>query len=71
MESEAHAILAMRGPSSAGLDEAAVIRLMRRRLKRTGFKAWRNRVSGRTTKHVALRSPDVRRAYCPTQYKRY
>jgi len=56
--------------SQFGLDEAAVIHLMRRRLKRSSFRAWRTRVSGRSTKHVALRSPEVSRAYCPTQYKR-
>jgi len=43
--------------SQFGLDEAAVIHLMRRRLKRSSFRAWRTRVSGRSTKHVALRSP--------------
>lgn len=52
-----------------GLNESAVIRLMRLQLKRGSFKLWRARVSGRTTKHLKLRSPDVSRAYCPTQYK--
>ncbi|WP_135442649.1 TIGR03643 family protein [Vibrio tasmaniensis] len=33
------------------------------------FKLWRTRVSGRSTKHVKLRSSDVSRGYCPTQYK--
>jgi len=31
--------------------EAAVIQLMRTRLKRKSFNLWRKRVSGRTTKH--------------------
>lgn len=53
-----------------GLNEAAVIRLMRRQLKPGSFRLWRARVSGRKTKHVALRDPAVSRGYCPTQYKR-
>jgi uncharacterized protein (TIGR03643 family) len=53
-----------------GLDEAAVIRLMRRQLKPGSFRLWRARVSGRKTKHGALRDPAVSRGYCPTQYKR-
>jgi len=44
-----------------GLNEAAVIALMRRELKRSSFKMWRERVSGRDTKHDALRSPEVTR----------
>lgn len=52
-----------------GLNESEVIRLMRSRLKLGSFKLWRTRVSGRSTKHVKLRSSDVSRGYCPTQYK--
>ena len=52
-----------------GLSESQVIQLMRRELKRGSFKLWRERVSGRVTKHMALRSKLVQRAYCPTQYK--
>lgn len=44
-----------------GLNEAAVVALMRRELKRSSFKMWRERMAGRTTKHAALRSPDVTR----------
>ena len=44
-----------------GLNEAAVIALMRRELKRSSFKMWRERVTGRATKHAALRSPEVTR----------
>ncbi len=40
-----------------GLTEAAVIKLMRTRLKRNAFKLWRRRVQGRATKHAALRPP--------------
>lgn len=52
-----------------GLNEGAVIMLMRRQLKPGSFRLWRQRVTGRATKHAALRSPAVDRAYCPTQYK--
>ena len=54
-----------------GLPEAAVIRLMRRSLKSKAFKNWRQRVSGRVTKHGARRDPSVSRAYCATQYKQH
>jgi len=54
---------------SFGFSEAQVIRLMRQELKRSSFELWRKRVTGRATKHVALRSSLVKRAYCPTQYK--
>jgi len=52
------------------LNESAVISLMRRTLKPRSFRLWRKRVTGRKTKHLQLRSPDVSRGYCPTQYKR-
>lgn len=52
-----------------GLSESQVILLMRTSLKRGSFKLWRERVSGRVTKHLKLRNPDVSRGYCPTQYK--
>ena len=52
-----------------GLAESAVIQLMRRQLKRKSYQLWRERVTNRPTKHAALRSPEVNRAYCPTQYK--
>jgi uncharacterized protein (TIGR03643 family) len=52
-----------------GLAEPAVIRLMRANLKSGSFRLWRARVTGRATKHSALRSPKIDRAYCPTQYK--
>lgn len=38
-----------------GLNESAVIDLMRRQLKPSTFRLWRQRVTGRSTKHVALR----------------
>jgi len=51
------------------MQETAVIKFMRSQLKPRSFKLWRQRVSGRATKHVKLRSDDVSRGYCPTQYK--
>jgi uncharacterized protein (TIGR03643 family) len=55
--------------TSFGLSEPEVIAIMRRELKRTSFKLWRERVTGRSTKHMALRSKEVIRAYCSSQYK--
>ncbi|MGB3724749.1 MAG: TIGR03643 family protein [Glaciecola sp.] len=52
-----------------GLSEPEVIALMRSSIKRKTFNNWRARVSGRKTKHMKLRSPDVSRGYCSTQYK--
>ena len=54
---------------SYGLDETAVIKLMRQELKPSSFRLWRQRVSNRATKHEAKRSFEVGRAYCKTQYK--
>ena len=34
-----------------GLSESEVIKIMRKRMKRSSFKMWRKRVSGRKTKH--------------------
>lgn len=57
-----------------GLNESAVIRLMRQQLQPSSFKMWRKRVTGRVTKHRSLRDPgmayddskvaDHRRANC-------
>jgi uncharacterized protein (TIGR03643 family) len=44
-----------------GLNESQVIALMRRAMQRSSFKMWRERVTGRVTKHAALRSDDVTR----------
>lgn len=51
------------------LSESDVIKLMRQSLKPSSFRLWRQRVTGRNTKHTKLRSPEISRAYCPTQYK--
>ena len=52
-----------------GLKESEVIQLMRSQLKRRSFEVWRERVTGRKTKHLQLRPNDISRGYCPTQYK--
>ena len=44
-----------------GLKENDVREIMRRELKSSSFKMWRKRVSGRTTKHLSLRSKEVNR----------
>jgi uncharacterized protein (TIGR03643 family) len=50
-----------------GLNEAAVIALMRRSMKASSFTMWRKRMNGRSTKHAALRSPSVNRFKCSRQ----
>lgn len=52
-----------------GLGEPQVIRLMRTTMKRRSFIMWRKRVTGRKTKHLSLRHPDVSRSHCSSQYK--
>ncbi|WP_370263316.1 TIGR03643 family protein [Limnobacter sp.] len=52
-----------------GLNESAVIELMRKHMKASSFRMWRKRMAGRNTKHVKLRSSAVNRHHCPTQYK--
>ncbi len=52
-----------------GLPESEVIKLMRSQLKPSSFRNWRARVSGRATKHTALRSEAVIRGYAAAQYK--
>jgi uncharacterized protein (TIGR03643 family) len=49
--------------------ESDVVKFMRSRLKPRSFRLWRERVNGRTTKHLKLRDDNVTRGYCPTQYK--
>lgn len=45
--------------SQFGLNEACVIALMRTHMKSASFLLWRQRVNGRHTKHVALRSAEA------------
>ena len=42
-----------------GLDESAVIVLMRTAMKPSSFRMWRKRMKGRVTKHAALRPPEM------------
>jgi uncharacterized protein (TIGR03643 family) len=44
-----------------GLNEPAVVALMRRELKQRSFKMWRERMAGRATKHAGLRAPTAPR----------
>ena len=44
-----------------GLNQDAVIKLMRAHLKLGSFKLWRKRTHGQTTKHASLRSPEISR----------
>jgi uncharacterized protein (TIGR03643 family) len=53
--------------SQFGLSEQQVIQLMRREMKLSSFKMWRQRVQGRATKHQQLRSKDVDRFKCDLQ----
>ena len=50
-----------------GLQEKEVIALMRAQMKRSSFNMWRKRMSGRKTKHAALRSSEVSRFKCSRQ----
>ena len=43
-----------------GWSETDVIHLMRHELKPNSFRLWRKRMKGRTTKHRALRSPEMK-----------
>jgi uncharacterized protein (TIGR03643 family) len=38
-----------------GLNESAVVALMRRHMKPSSFRMWRKRTAGRVTKHAVLR----------------
>ncbi|MFZ4635735.1 MAG: TIGR03643 family protein [Saprospiraceae bacterium] len=50
------------------LAENEVVALMRRELKSTSFKRWRQRVhSGVSQKHLAKRNPDISRFKCTRQ----
>ncbi|MGZ8271036.1 MAG: TIGR03643 family protein [Methylophilus sp.] len=44
-----------------GLNQAAVIKLMRVSLKKGSFVVWRKRTHGLLTKHLRLRSPNTGR----------
>ena len=44
-----------------GLNESAVVALMRLQMKPSSFRMWRKRMAGRVTKPAALRSVEVTR----------
>ncbi|MFK7798103.1 MAG: TIGR03643 family protein [Aureispira sp.] len=50
-----------------GLPETEVIKLMRNQMKKSSFKRWRARVSGRSTKHQQKRNFDEGRFKCSRQ----
>ena len=50
-----------------GVSEQEVIKVMRKHMKASSFRMWRQRVQGRKTKHVALRSKEVDRHKCSRQ----
>ncbi len=50
-----------------GLKQEDVIKLMRKELKASSFKLWRERTKGRATKHEALRGNDIDRFKCSRQ----
>ena len=50
-----------------GLSESQVIKLMRNHMKKSSFKRWRARVSGRSTKHQQKRNFEEGRFKCSRQ----
>ena len=42
-----------------GLNESAVVALMRSEMKASSFRMWRKRMAGRVTKHAALRLAEM------------
>jgi uncharacterized protein (TIGR03643 family) len=50
-----------------GLKQQDVIKLMRKEMKPSSFKMWRERTKGRTTKHAALRGDGIDRFKCSRQ----
>jgi len=50
-----------------GLSEAEVIQLMRREMKASSFRMWRQRVQGRRTKHLVARPEGANRFKCSRQ----
>nr|WP_217895808.1 TIGR03643 family protein [Pseudoalteromonas ulvae] len=52
-----------------GLNHSQLVNFMRKEMSEGSFKTWRKRHNGRVTKHLKLRSPDILRSHCKTQYK--
>ena len=50
-----------------GLKLQDVIKLMRKEMKASSFKLWRQRTKGRLTKHELLRSDETERFKCSRQ----
>ena len=55
--------------NSYDVDESELMKLMQANLKPSSYRVWRKRVKERSSKHLKLRSPEINRAYCVTQYK--
>lgn len=53
-----------------GLNESAVVALMRKHMKRSSFEMWRKRVAGRSTKHRLLRNAEISRFRSDNQRSR-
>ena len=51
------------------VDESSLMRIMQENLKPSSYRLWRKRVKEKSIKHLKLRSSEIKRAYCPTQYK--
>ncbi len=51
------------------LDEPSLMRIMQAQLKPSSYRLWRKRVKEKSNKHLKLRSPDIKRDHCKTQYK--
>jgi uncharacterized protein (TIGR03643 family) len=45
-----------------GVNESAVVALMRTHMKASSFRMWRKRMAGRVTKHAALRPAEMNNA---------
>jgi len=50
-----------------GISEQETIEIMRREMKPSSFKLWRERVQGRSTKHAKLRVSGIDRFKCTLQ----
>ena len=50
-----------------GISEQETIEIMRKEMKSSSFKMWRERVQGRTTKHAKLRDSGIERFKCKLQ----
>jgi uncharacterized protein (TIGR03643 family) len=51
------------------LDEPSLMRIMQKHLKASSYRLWRKRVKEKSSKHLKLRSPDIKRHRCVTQNK--